>query len=76
MAWQEANHRGVASALSACRNRLADRTAFTLHYLEAVNPYTFEVMSNLEEPPTGPFAIALAASLEGVRLLDNIVRWK
>jgi pantoate--beta-alanine ligase len=75
MAWQEANHRGVASALSACRNRLADQTAFTLHYLEAVNPYSFEVLSQMEGAPAGPFAIALAASLEGVRLLDNIVRW-
>jgi pantoate--beta-alanine ligase len=75
-AWQAATTTDIAQALVDCRAALARQSAFTVEYVEAVHPDTFQVLSQEQGTPSGPFAIALAVHVEGVRLLDNMVRWE
>ena len=61
---------GLPSALEAARTHIQDDPAFTLEYLEAVHPDTFV---QIQDYQSGPLAICVAAWLEGVRLIDNIL---
>ena len=73
--WEDAHAQGIVPALHRGRAALASAPGFTLEYLEAVRPDTFEVLSQEEGRAEGPFAICAAAWLDGVRLIDNIVSW-
>lgn len=75
-AWQRAHEEGISAALAAGRAQLAAAPGFTLEYLEAVRPDTFELLSEEKGVAEGGFALVAAAWLDGVRLIDNLVRWE
>jgi len=76
LAFKQAQSHGIAQGIAAGRAQLALVPAFTVDYFEAVHPITFQLLSAESAPATGPFAIATAACLGGVRLLDNVVVWQ
>ncbi len=66
-------HVNPHAAAQTAREVLSLRPGWKVEYIEAVNPDTFEVLSGRDLPHHGPAALAVAAWLEGVRLIDNIV---
>lgn len=74
--WQRAHTEGIAAALAVGRAQLAQAPGYTMEYLEAVRPDTFEILSEESGVADGAFALVAAAWLDGVRLIDNLVRWE
>jgi pantoate--beta-alanine ligase len=54
---------------------LESEPGISVEYFQAVNPYTFESPTQIETAHTGQLALCTAIKLEGIRLIDNIVRW-
>jgi pantoate--beta-alanine ligase len=74
-AWQTSQNKSLIQALSEARAALTSTPNLKLHYIEAVNPNEFTIISSDDSQPKGPFALVAAVEIEGVRLIDNIVRW-
>lgn len=63
--------KGGEAAQNYGRQQLTEHGAFTLEYLEVIDPHSFELVQQAQ--PGQPVAIAVAAWLDGVRLIDNLV---
>ena len=61
---------GAAGACSSAKSHIEEDPSFEVEYLRAVHPDTFE---DVVDGMPGPIAICVAAWLEGVRLIDNVM---
>jgi pantothenate synthetase len=64
------NEEYISSNFIQSQKDILEQQGFTLDYLSLCNPNTLEKVSDFNERP---MLVAVAASISGIRLIDNII---
>ena len=64
------NKKNISSNFIQSQKEILEQQGFTVDYLSPCNPNTLEIASDFNERP---MVVAIAASISGIRLIDNII---